>query len=452
MKKKTKDTKFKKIIIWILVALLIIIGFFGIYTKKLNKLTNIIPDYTFGMDIKGNREFNLVVDNSEEEKKVYVDNSGNIAGEVIDEQKQVEGYSIENRKIKANNEENLTADNYKKTKEIIEKRIKDLSITEYNLKLNNETGNIVIELPQNENTDNNYSMLLSQGKFEILDNQTGIILMDNSDIIKASPITNQSSSSLYEVYLQIEFNEQGIEKLKDISNKYIEYTQEGQEESKIDYISFKLDGTNLYTTYFAEEWTSSYIHIPITTGVEQANLENVYNSVKNIADIINSGKLPLQYSLESDEFIKSTITDNDIGIFKGIILVILILVAIVFTIKYRIKGLKLGIINLGFLALYSIVIRYLKIEINLPGIISIIAIIIINLSLYYSILKNNINNKDFNKKIKEFNISIIPFMIIAIVFTLTKNINTLSIGMLTFWGIVTSELYNLLILKRILKD
>lgn len=451
MKKKTKDTKFKKMIIWLLVTLIIIVGGLGIYTKKLNKLTNIIPDYTLGMDIKGNREFNLIIDNSEEEKKVYIDDEGNIVGEVNGEQ-EAEGYTIATKKIKANNEENLTVDNYKKTKEIIEKRIKDLSIIEYNIKLNNETGNIVIELPQDENTDNNYSMLLSEGNFEVLDNQTGIILMNNNDIIKASPITNQSSSTLYEVYLQIEFNENGMEKLKDISNKYIEYVGEGQDESKIDYISFELDGTTLYTTYFAEEWTSNYIHIPVATNVEQANLENVYNSVINIANIINSGKLPIKYSLESDEFIKSTITDDNIKIFKGIILGILILITISFAIKYKMKGLGVGILNIGFVSIYSLIIKFLKVEVNLPGIISIITIIIINISLYYSILKNNINNKDLNKKIKEFNIEIIPFIIIAIVFTLTKNINTLSIGMLTFWGIVISEIYNLLVLKAVLKD
>ena len=261
MKNKRKDTKILKLITWIIIILIIIVGFIGVYTKKLNKLTNIIPEYNFGMDIKGNREFNLVIDNSENEKKVYVDSKGNIAGEVIDEEKQVDGYTIENKKIKSNDEENLTLDNYERTKEIIEERIKNLKINEYNLKLNNQTGNIVIELPQNEETDNNYSMLISEGKFEILDNQTGIILMDNKDIVKVIPTMNQSSTNGYDVYLQVEFNEIGTEKIKNISNKYIEYTEEGKEESTIDYIAVKLDGTTLYTTYFAEEWTSNYIYI-----------------------------------------------------------------------------------------------------------------------------------------------------------------------------------------------
>lgn len=448
MKKKIKDTKFLKILIWVIIALIIIVGFIGVYTNRLNKLTNIIPEYNFGMDISGNREFNLVIDDSENEKKVYVDSQGNIAGEVINEEKQVDGYTIENKKIKANNEEYLTVDNYKKTKEIIEKRIKNLKINEYNLKVNNQTGNIVIELPQNADTDKNYSMLISEGKFEIVDNQTGIVLMDNNDIVKVFPTMNQSSTNGYDIYLQVEFNEMGTEKIKNISNKYIEYTEEGKEESTIDYIAFKLDGTILYTTYFAEEWTSNSIYIPIANNITDSNqLNETYTSASYIAYIINSGKLPVKYSLESDEFIKSTITQKNIEIFKYIILGGLILILTILTIKYKLKGLELGIINIGFTAIYSIIIRYLKIEINLPGIIAIISIIIMNLILYYNILKN----KDFNKAIKEFNVLIIPFMIIAIVFTLTNNINTLSIGMLTFWGIVISELYNLIVLKIILK-
>ena len=344
-------------------------------------------------------------------------------------------------------------DNYGKTKDIIEERIKDLQISEYNLKLDNENGNLVIELPQNDNTDNNYSMLISEGKFEVLDHQTGIILMNNDDIVSATAVTNQSSSSAYDVYLQVEFSKEGTEKLKNISNKYIEYTQEGSEESKIDYITFELDGTTLYTTYFAEEWTSNYIYIPMASSItEEIQLQETYNSVQNIANIINSGKLPIKYSLESDEFMKSTITENSIQLFKYVIYGVLILITIIFAIRFKLKGFELGIINIGFIALYSLFIRYLKVEINFSGLISILTIIILNLVFYYNLLKNKINAKEFNKKFAEFNISIIPFIIIAIVFTLTSNINTLSIGMLTFWGIIVYEIYNFLVLKIILKD
>lgn len=453
MKKKTKDTKFLKIITWVLVVLIIIVGFIGIYTKKLNKLQNIIPEYTYGMDIAGNREFNLVVDNTEEEKTVYVDSEGKVAGEVVDEEKQVDGYTIETKSVKLNDEEDLTIDNYEKVRKIIEKRIKGFQVTEYNLKLNRQTGDMVIELPQNENTDNNYSMLISEGKFQILDKQTGIVLMDNDDVVRATQMTNQSTTGAYEIYLQVEFNEKGTEKLRNISNKYIEYTEDGQEETTIDYITIKLDETTLYTTYFAEEWTSNYIYIPIASNItEQSELTDKYNSVKNIANIINTGKLPLHYSLESDKFMKSTITEKNIEMFKYILLGIMFIVTIIFIIKYKFKGFELGIINIGFVALYSIIIRYLKVEINLPGMISVTTIIILNIVLYCYILKNKVKSKDFIKKFKEFNISIIPVIITSIVFTLTNNINTLSIGMLTFWGIVTIEIYNLLVLKTIWKN
>lgn len=452
MKKKTKDTKLIKLILWLLIALITIIGFIGIYTKKLNKLSNIIPEYTLGMDIKGNREIKLSVDYTEEDESVYVDENGNVAGKVNnqDEPEQVEGYSIETRTIKANQEENLSISNYEKTKKIIQKRADYLGINEYLVKLNKESGDITLEMPQNTKTDDNYSMLTSEGKFEVLDYQTGIVLMNNDDIVKAMATTNQSTSGGYDVYLQIEFSKNGAEKLKEISKKYIEYQPEGEEETKIDYITMKLDETTLYTTYFNEEWTSNYIYIPIARGItDEANLKESYNSVNNIANIINSGKLPVKYTLASDNFIKSQITENNIKIFKYLVLVALVFVTILFSIKFKLKGLQLGFANIGFVALYSIILRYLNVSITLPGIVTILSVIILNIAFYYILLNKKI--EEFNKEFIRFNIAIIPIIIISIVFTLSKDINPLSIGMVMFWGIVSKEVYNYVLVKNILK-
>ncbi|MGN1299656.1 MAG: hypothetical protein ACI4UE_06725 [Candidatus Scatovivens sp.] len=452
MKRKTKDTKLIKLILWLLIVLIIIIGFIGIYTKKLNKLSNIIPEYTLGMDIKGNREIKLSVDYTEKDESVYVDENGNVAGKASnqDEPEQVDGYSIETRTIKANQEENLSISNYEKTKKIIQKRANYLGINEYLVKLNKESGDITLEMPQNTKTDDNYSILTSEGKFEVLDYQTGIVLMNNNDIVETMATTNQSTSGGYDVYLQIEFSKSGAEKLKEISKKYVEYQPEGEEETKIDYITMKLDETTLYTTYFNEEWTSNYIYIPIARGItDEANLKESYNSVNNIANIINSGKLPVKYTLASDNFIKSPITENNIKIFKYSVLGALVFVTILFAIKFKLKGLQLGLANIGFVALYSIILRYLNVSITLPGIVTILSVIILNIAFYYILLNKKI--EEFNKEFIRFNIVIIPIIIISIVFTLSKDINPLSIGMVMFWGIISKEIYNYLLVKNILK-
>ena len=135
MKKKTKDSKLPIIIKWLIIILIILVGIMGIYVKKLNKFVNIIPDYNYGMDIVGNRQFFMTVDKTEQEKTVYIDEKGNIAGEVIDENISVNGYNIEKLSLNANKQENLTIENYELTKEIMEKRLKKSNVNEYNLKL-----------------------------------------------------------------------------------------------------------------------------------------------------------------------------------------------------------------------------------------------------------------------------------------------------------------------------
>ena len=78
----------------------------------------------------------------------------------------------------------------------------------------------MIEIPENDNTDNVVSNIGTTGKFEIIDADTEEVLMDNSDIKSAKVMYGAASatSSGTSVYLDIEFNKEGTGKLKDISN------------------------------------------------------------------------------------------------------------------------------------------------------------------------------------------------------------------------------------------
>ena len=48
------NKNFKKIIIWLIVILLILVGTLGLYSKKLNTFANIIPNYELGSDLMKN--------------------------------------------------------------------------------------------------------------------------------------------------------------------------------------------------------------------------------------------------------------------------------------------------------------------------------------------------------------------------------------------------------------
>lgn len=445
--------KSKKILILLTILLISIIAFIGIYVLNLNKLMNIVPDYNYSTDISGAREYILVVDNTEEEKTVYLDENNNIVGEAKKDDQgntiNVEGYRLQTVKVKKNEESNLKKENYEKSKKIIEKRIKDLEINDYKIRLDRQSGNMIIEMKQDENTDNNYALLSTKGKFEVKDNQTGIILLNNSQVESANVTTNTTVSGGYKVFLQVIFDEEGTKKLNEISKNYVSTTTEN-EENKIKYVTIELDGATLNTTYFSEEWNSNSLYIPVSDEINDATiLKETIDSVQRIANIIDYGELPIQYTLQSDNFVKSAITEKHINTFEYSIIGFLIIVIIVLTVIYKGNGFEIGIANMGFVAIFSLILRYFKVEISISGIIAILSMIILNLAFSIIVLKNR---NAFNEKFKNYNLSILPVIIFSLIFTLVKNINIQSIGTVLFWGIIIFEIYNITVTKMLIKN
>ena len=175
-KKNEKIMKTIKIItISLLIVLVSMIGFFGIYKQNKNQMSNVVKDYTYAMDLNGARTIKLTLntDNSDEVK---------------------------------------TEENYKTAKEIIEKRLKKLGAEEYKVNVNNENGEITVQIPENLNTDTIVSKLTTVGKFEILDSETNDVLLDNNSIESSKVLYNRATSGT-SVYLEIAFNKDGKNKL-----------------------------------------------------------------------------------------------------------------------------------------------------------------------------------------------------------------------------------------------
>ena len=94
-----KGKTLKKITVILLVLLICLISFAGIYAKDLNKIVNIIPEYKVGMDFGEIREVRLNI--CEETKTKYFDADGN-------EVKSSEGENITSKEVPVNPEEILT--------------------------------------------------------------------------------------------------------------------------------------------------------------------------------------------------------------------------------------------------------------------------------------------------------------------------------------------------------
>ena len=477
----------KIISITLMVILLSIIAFCGVFSKQNNIWKNVIPEFNYGIELEGLRELRYTLDTTEEEKNVYIDSEGNILGEIKEKEETetetstggisldvaeepveeaTEGtaeeptteenkdetednkpnYATELRTIKANEDSVKTIDNFEKTKSIIQKRLENEDVYEYNTRLDNLTGDLIVEVPDDDESLNvTHSAVTTIGKFEIIDEQTGMILLDRDDITKTESGLNQDDSG-YQAYLKVYFNKEGTQKLKDISNEYIEVVDDAGE-STIYYVSVLLDGQTLVTTYFGEELANGALLVPIGNPTTDANeMNEILKEVRRIADVINEEKLPIAYTLSSDNFIESEIKDEEIQVALIVFAVAIVIASIVLIIKFRTKGLVASILAIGYIAILNIIARYASIYVTFNSIIAFIGVIVLNyvfIKLLLLELKKTQNRKEaFLKTMKIYYLSIVPVCIIAIVFTFMSNVIISSIGMILFWGLFIQVLYN----------
>ena len=485
-----------KIFVVILLAILLtLVAFFGVFNKEKGVWNNSVKDYTYGMDIGGERELRYTVDESETEKYVYVDEKGNIVGEVWkdgtaitaeDEESSTEEgqdvteseeatdsevtYSKETRTIKTNSDDVLTRENFEKVKKVIQKRLNEQGISEYNIRIDDVTGKLVVETGNNNDNVEKVESLLGQvGKFQIVDYQNGLVLMDNSDIKNVDVV--YSNSSGYSTYLQIEFNKAGAEKLREISKEYIEIeneaedkteeiteedatteSEEDEEEKNIKYVSIVLDDSTMMTTYFGEEMTQGILQISVgSTTTDYEQFGEYYDSATVLANVLNSGMLPIAYNIETDNFVKSEVTSEMLNRVKIAVVILVIVVSVLLVIKSKLIGLFAAILSIGYVAALSLVIRYTNVTITMNSFIAAVLVAIMNCIFIKMFFKFDEEEKSnaFSQAMKRFYLNTIPVDVIAIVFTFATELQISSIGMVLFWGMILIAVYNILFTRTV---
>lgn len=461
-----KGIKIIKIMTIVLAIVLIsMIGFFGIYTKSKNQMNNKLKDYEYSMAIKGARNIELKVDT--ETTEVIKDSEGNEVETATDEEIAANGYVKE--EVANNPEEVLTEENYDKVKEIIGKRLNTLGVREYNIAANYKTGAIQIEIPESLKADTVVGNLNTVGKFEIIDTETKEVLMDNSDI-KSSQVLYNTTSSGTAVYLEIAFNSKGKDKLKEITKNYVkseetntvateneteETTTESEESTPEKTITMKIDDTEMMTTSFDEPITNGKIQLSVGTATtDESTLEGYITQAQNVAVVLDSGKLPIKYDIEKNEYILSNISEKDLVYIEIAIAIIALIGIIILIVKHKVSGLLAGIAYTGLVAVYMILIRYTNIIISIESIFGIITTLVLNYIFTAMLLKEIKEQpvwKATGKTYTDFFIRIIPICIITIAFCFVKWIPMSSFGTILFWGLVIIAAYNAVITAPLLK-
>ena len=453
IKKKNTMKTVKILTITLIIILISMISFIGIYQKNKNVMENKVKDYSYSMALNGAR----------------------------------------NIKLKVSSEDGLSLENYKKTKEILEKRLKNTNVQEYNISLDENSGEITIQLPEeNSSTDTIISNLITVGKFEITDSQTNEVLLDNSNI-KSSKVFYNTTSSGTAIYLEIEFNKEGKEKLKEISETYVptnnttentavenettentETNEENQQNESTNTtenssevttekeITMKIDDEEIMSTTFEEPNTTGKIQLSVgSTTTNTTTLENYATQAQNIATILDSGNLPIQYEIEKNQYILSTITQQDLVKVEIAVAVLALVGVIILIVKYKMNGLLAGISYVGLAALYMLIVRYTNVTISIESIAGIIIVLILNYIFTKMLLeeinklnkeqKENVVKKATSEVYKKFYLRIIPICIMAIAFCFIKWIPINSFGMIMFWGIALIAIYNVVITRYLLK-
>lgn len=465
-------------------VLLSMIAIFGIYTKEGNRMVNQLKEISYGMDIKGART--VVLTPSTETNTIVKDAEGNEVEDgssLTDDEITQNGYTKED--IPVNSSDILNKENYIKSKEIIQARFKDLGIENYNISVNEENGEITLEIPEDDKTDNLVSNLVTKGKFQIIDSETEEVLMDNNDIKDVQLIDESSYGS--GVYLNIKFNKEGTTKFENITSTYTNSTNstntadtnttdtnttdnttnstdtnttgDTSSENTSKTVTMKIDDDEIMTTDFDEVIKNGEMSLSVgSSTTDKDELATYVENAKNIEATLDNEEMPIKYEGTKNEYILSDIAREQLNYVKIGIIIVIAIALLVLIIRYKSYGFLASISYVAFAAIYTILLRYANVTISLEGIFGIAIVFILNYIFVNKLLhrireeKEEYNlSKIAKETYKEYFIKIIPLCIMAITFCFIKWTPISSFGMVMFWGILLIAIYNVLVTVNMMK-
>ena len=467
--------KVKIITIILAIILVSLISFVGIYMQTQNRMENKVKDYQLGSELEGRRVIELKISDT----KTETDESGN-----------------ETTVAREQSPEILTAENYEIVKNTIEKRLKNLGAQDYIISLNKEDGKIKIELEENENTDLLAYYLTASGEVKIVEKDTETELINDSMVKKASYNYATNADGEYQVYIELQLTKEGQAKLEEISNNYailandieqIEAIQAENEENAEDTETSEESTETQETTEAEQENTETTENqeeqaetkkiavlkiadteydvekieknkITITVGsatTSNTTLNNNLSIATEMMILINSGKYPVIYDVQTNRYIYDDINLDTVLYVTLAIIAIILITLVVITIRYRLKGLLSSFSIIGFIAVLLLLLRYTNILITIETIgaiiISIIINIVLNISILNKIQKIGSVKEAVNNTYKEIFIKLIPVMIISIVFCFSGWTNLNNFGMTMFWGFILIPIYNYVVTRTLLR-
>lgn len=483
--------KVKILTIALAILLVTLIAFGGVYIQTQNRMENKVKDYELGRELKSQRVIELKIKESSSDSE----NSSSDESTDADSSEETE------KSEETTTDTELTEKDYENAQKVMEKRLKALGAQDYTISLDKENGTVRVELAENDNVDMYIYYLYASQKITIKDTDSKDILL-NDEMIKGAKYSYTSDSKgAYQVYEEIELTKDGQAKLNELLNDYallatdvteIENAKKASEsestktESTSEKNTESTENTDEQNTESTEtksttEETSSnsettkktaklYVNdttydvskiekgkITVKIGASSSNTTSVNNNISKAAEIAmleNAGKLPADYEVDTNRYEYSSITQKEIIYFAIVMIAILVITLLVYCVIYKKSGILASISFVGFVASFSLLIRYTNVAISIEGISSIIIVMIINLIINREILsktkKMNLVNEAVKSTYKNIYLKLIPVGILTIVFCLSKWESLSSFGMIMFWGLVLTAIYNVIVTRTLL--
>ena len=450
-----------KIALSILVIVLItLISLGGIFVQSGNIMKNKLPDYKYGMDLKNTNIMSLEVKKEEASEETSEENSE------------------ENKEEKAKQEEKEKADkekynvkNYNKAKSIIEKRLKIAGANQFVVRLDEQTGNIAVELPT-ELSSNVSQSICNPGKFEIKIEDNGEVIVDKNGIKTVDTSINTQYADVPEygsiVELNYTFTKDAMKKLEDIKNNYemtvekktetedsngqaAESTEEPEMEDRK--IGIYIDGTALYSETLAKfiKYTEGG-KLPLTIGGYQHDnekLEAALQQAQVYKSFVMTENMPVEYTASTTSNIHSNINMKSILIVFALIFLVMFVLLLV---KNKLPGVFGALTISGFISTLLLIIRFTNVELTISTIFAIAVMMILQFAYILKVSKGKVSSKEFNDSTFGYMKMLIPVFLMAIAISFAKTIEFIGFGEVVFWGIIVFSIFNNIITRAMLTN
>lgn len=452
--------KYKKtltVFIILVVAILMFASFFGVYKKNENgERISLLPNLKLGMEFGNTRVITATV-NQGTTSTIY-DSEGNVVQpEEGVEYTEEDGYETVEQPI--NPDSAKTLENYERAKEIVEKRLKGNNVSEYSIDMNEITGKMKIEIPEDSRADEIQDIIQNTGSFMLLDGETFEVVFDSSYLKRADVVYSQGDIETA-VFLQLEFNEEGTQKLQELNNIYVETTEqqtneEGETEevtnSKVVWVI--LNDAFLGTTVLPNIVYDNKVMLTFGMSSNNEELQTAIENANREAILLNSGTYSLVYEY-TNEVTGTNIDQRTMFIFFTAIGLVFLIAYIYLVIKFKAKGFISVYFQVGYLGVLLLVLRLTNVIITMEGMSAIVISMVLEYIFTYLVLKNMQEEKDgmYKKANLEFFLNTLPIYVISIVFTFATRANINSFGMGLFWGIIIIYIYNFIFSKFVFEN